>query len=244
MMRENLIIYIVAAPDLSHTFEELKTAFGVERSININRDLYIKTYEKISRIYNAPVIIAYSKTKKYYDLRWLSEAEPGFLDVFDISYHQAFLKTAELAFKTGSKKVLWINHLCPFITQDDINFAVSNITDKNLVIGPAKNGGVYFIGFSRDALKIFENIYPLRESLYEDLLDKIKKNRFSYMDLEERLLIKDNESLKAWIESGDYIADLKKLSAMQETSSDAENKPKKKHKEKDLPTHQTGDNLA
>jgi len=232
MNRENAIIYLVAAPDVNNTFDELKNSFGVERSININRDLYIKTYSKISSHKNSVVFIAYSKTKKFYDLRWMSIDEPGFLDTTGKNYYESFILNSELAFKTGAKKVLWVSHLCPFVTEEDINFAFSNIGEKNMVLGPAKNKGIYLLGFTRENLKILENFYLLKENLKDEIVEKIRKNRISYMEMEEKFIVKDDESLKVWVESKDYISDFKKLSP-DIGANLKEDKHKKKHKEKE-----------
>jgi len=231
MNRENAIVYIVNSPDLNNTFDELKNAFGVERAININRDLYIKTYSKISSYDNAVIFITYSKTKKNYDLRWMSMNEPGFLDTAGKNYHQSFIVDVELAFKTGAKRVLWISHLCPLITSDDINFAFSSITDKNVVLGPAKNKGLYLVGFAKEGLKIFDNFYLLRENLKDELIEKIKKNRFSFVEMEEKFLVKDDESLKNWVESKEYLPQINKN--IETTISKEEKHHKKKSKDND-----------
>lgn len=226
MNRENTIVYIVLAPDVSNTLNELKTSFGVEKAVNINRDLYIKTYKKISSDLHH-VVISYSKSPKYYDLRWLSENEPGFLDFPTTNYNAAFQKVSELAFRIGAKKVVWINHLCPFINIDDISFAFSNISDKNIVIGPAKNKGVYLLGFMINTFKIFENVYPVRENMFDEIIDKLKKNRFSYIELEEKFIVKDDESLKLWVESNEYFITEKNV------TEQSMERGKKKHKDKE-----------
>jgi len=234
MNRENSIIYLISSPDSDSTFEELKDAFGAERAVDINMDLYIRTYSKIMSYKDAVLIIAYAKTRKFYDLRWLSYDEPGFLDISGKSYHDAFMSTAELAFKTGARKVLWINHLCPFITSAEIGLAFSNINEKNIVIGPASNKGLYLAGFSRDAFKVFDDFYPLRENLTDEVMEKIKKNRYSVVEMRENILIKDEDSLKILTEG--VNPDLKSAVNSELNNSAVSNdniKHKKKHEKKD-----------
>jgi hypothetical protein len=50
MNRENAIVYVVYAPNVEYLFDELKKSFGVERALNINTDLYVKTYLKNKQI--------------------------------------------------------------------------------------------------------------------------------------------------------------------------------------------------
>lgn len=244
MNRENSIIYLVSSPDSDSTFEELKDAFGAERAVDINMDLYMRTYSKIMDYKNAVLIIAYAKTRKYYDLRWLSYDEPGFLDISGRSYHDAFISTADLAFKTGARKVLWINHLCPFITSADIALAFSNINEKNIVIGPASNKGLYLVGFQRDAVDVFDDFYPFRDNLTDEVMERIKKNRYSVVEMKENILVKDEDSLK--ILSEGVKPDLKNSVLTDADNSavyDNNIKHKKKHDRKDDSLNKTADSV-
>jgi len=204
MNRENAIIYLIYAPNVDYIFEELKKSFGVERALNITTELYIKIYSKLDRYENAIKIISYSKDSKHPDLRWLSSDEPGFLDITSKPYNTAFLLTADLAFRVGAKKVVWVNHLAPTISLNDIDKAFSDINDKNIVIGPSKDNGVYLLGFASSALKIFDNFYFLRDNIRNEIIDKIKKFKMSFSEIDEKFVVKDEESLKLWIESDEY----------------------------------------
>ncbi len=222
MNRENGISYIVMAPELEKTFEELKINFGVERSININKDLYAKTYQKISVYQNGLVFIAYSKTKKYKDLRWMSDNDPGFLDLPDKNYNELFILNAEFIFRTGARKIIWVSHLCPFISENDIDEAFSKTNQNNIVIGVAKNKGIYLVGFTKEHIKIFDNFYPLDEDIKETLVDRIKKQKLSFTEIEEKIIIKDDDSLKLWVGSKEYEEKKEK------THISKSDKPKKK----------------
>lgn len=243
MNRENAIVYIVYAPENKTTFEELKLSFGVERGIGINKELYIKTYSRLKTHSNSIILISYSKSKEFYDLRWLTPEDPGFLDTEGKPYHQSFTLVSELAFRTGAWKVLWVSHLFPFITSQDIDMAFSHIKEKSIVIGPAKNKGIYLLGFTRESLKLFDNFYLLNEDIKDILIEKCKKVKFSYFEMEEKFIVKDDESLKLWVESSDYIQKKEKTplpSAAEEnktqiketqTTQIKEEKHKKKHKD-------------
>ena len=204
MNRENAIVYVVYAPNINYLFDELKKGFGIERALNINLDLYVKTYSKIKNYENAIKLISYSKDLKNPDLRWLSNDEPGFLDTTSKPYNIAFTSICELAFKTGSKKVVWVNHLSPTISHQDIDKAISLINDKNIVIGPSKNGGVYLLGFTLSALKIFDDFYFLKDNIKDEIIDKIRKTKFNFFELDEKFIVRDDNGLKLWIESDDY----------------------------------------
>ncbi len=49
---------------------------------------------------------------------------------------------------------------CPFISEEILRSAYQKLDDVNAVLGPAKDGGYYLIGLTRDGLvkSIFEDI--------------------------------------------------------------------------------------
>jgi glycosyltransferase A (GT-A) superfamily protein (DUF2064 family) len=56
-------------------------------------------------------------------------------------------------FAIGYQKIVIIGNDCPSLTAEDISKSFNFISDTSAVIGPAKDGGIYLVGFSR---KVFE----------------------------------------------------------------------------------------
>lgn len=209
MNRRNIVIFVVKPPISEFIDEEFKKRFGVERGINIYKDLTIKTYSKIKEDSDYMVILSYFFSKKFPDLRWLDQNEPGYLDVSDNDYLTAILRTADYAFRVGGESVVWINPLCPFIEKSDILTAFSNIKEKQLVIGKALNGGIYIFGINSETKRTISLTSPLSENDFDEILDKARKMRFTVFEMEPKMLVKDEESLRKWIESPDFDATIK-----------------------------------
>ncbi len=199
--RDNAVVLVLGAPEDHLIPQGLKDAFGSERSIHISKDLYVQAYTVANSFEGAIKIIAYSKTPKNPDLTWLSSEDPGFLECHGKSYSEMLMMSASLAFTTGCKKVVYINHLCPFITQQHIDFAFSKISEKNCVIGASESGGVYLVGVSRENLKILENFDPYSDNFLDEILEKAKRNKASVLGMEYLLIVKDEANLKTWLES-------------------------------------------
>lgn len=202
MNREKAIIYVVNNFEPDSVFDELKNSFGHERAVNINRELYIKTYEIISKYNDAVCFIAYARTSKFFDLRWMSPDDPGFLNVSGKNYSESFNAVSDFAFKTGARKIVWINHLCPFVTEKEISFAFSEVNDRNIIIGPARNGGIYLVAFTEENFNVVKDIYPLYDGMLDTVSLRARKNRVSVTYLEELYIVKDDESLKHYVASG------------------------------------------
>ncbi len=204
MNRKNALIFVVIPPVVEIIDNELKKNFGIERTVNIIKDITIKTYSKIKSDSDYMMLISYFFTKKLPDLRWLDPYEPGYLDVSNLSYNLALIKSIEYAFRTGAEKAVWVNSLCPFIDTNDVLSAFSNITDRQLVLGHAANGGLYMAGVNPHTYTFLSVSSIVSDISFDETVDKVRKNRLVIFEMEPRFIIKDDESLKRWIESPDF----------------------------------------
>lgn len=89
----------------------------------------------------------------------------------------------EQALESGYEKVVLIGSDCPTITPSDIEAALEFLTEANLVIGPAEDGGYYLVAVDRPVRSIFEGIAWSTEEVLRQTLDKAEK-----AGLEVRLL--------------------------------------------------------
>jgi rSAM/selenodomain-associated transferase 1 len=62
------------------------------------------------------------------------------------------------AFATGKKRVVIIGTDCPDINISLIERALDALSQKDLILGPALDGGYYLIGLSRLAPALFDSI--------------------------------------------------------------------------------------
>lgn len=63
-----------------------------------------------------------------------------------------------LLFAKGYKNVVVIGTDCPNLKTEDLNQAFLNLSQADLVLGPAKDGGYYLIGMSQFIPEIFKDI--------------------------------------------------------------------------------------
>lgn len=204
MNRKHGVIMVIQPPLVEMIDSEFKKKFGVERSVSIYRDLAVKTYSKLSNDTNYIIFLSYFFSKKIPDLRWLDSYEPGYIDVSSNSYSEAVLRTAEYALRTGVEKLVWVNLLCPFIEKTDIINVFPNINNKQVVVGHASNGGLYLAGVTQENYKVLSIDSPVSETAYDLTVEKIRKNRLSIFEIGDKIIIKDDDSLKRWVESPEF----------------------------------------
>lgn len=230
--RDNAIILVLHAPETESVFTEMKESFGAERALHINKDLYSQAYNLANSYGEAIKIIAYSKTMKHPDLTWLSPEDPGFLECHGKSYAEMLIMGASLAFTTGCKKAVYINHLCPFITREHLDFAFSKITEKNCVFGASAEGRVYMAGLTRENMKVLENFSLWQDNFLEEMLEKAKRNKASVTGMEDLVVVRDEASLKRWLEGKNSSSVFSDILKGAENPFSRENGHRKKRREK------------
>ncbi len=62
------------------------------------------------------------------------------------------------AFQDHARRVVIIGSDCPAVTADDIHAAWTRLTDHDLVVGPAADGGYWLIGLTQPRPALFQNV--------------------------------------------------------------------------------------
>lgn len=114
----------------------------------------------------------------------------------------AFINT----FNLGSDLVLLIGSDIPHISDELIRQYFVHLENHQIVIGPAKDGGYYLIGFQQDAFchDIFRNISWSTDKVFQQTLTKIRKNKLTcyigpvYRDLDTLSDLKEILKQEQW----------------------------------------------
>jgi hypothetical protein len=80
----------------------------------------------------------------------------------------------------GAKRVIVIGSDCPEITPNIVKEAFAMLEEKDVCIGPAKDGGYYLLGMRELYSQLFEEKQWSTGSVFEDTLLDLMKNRLSY----------------------------------------------------------------
>ncbi|MEW6042417.1 MAG: DUF2064 domain-containing protein, partial [Elusimicrobiota bacterium] len=175
--------------------------FGVERAIHIYLDIVHSIYKIVKNIIDVSLIISYNKSPKNPDLTWLDSDDPGFLEIRKEEIQDRAVSSAILAADAGAKKIILLSTLSPAIKKEWIEQAFNMISDKNIVLGPTKEGGCYLLGFSPAGIRILENLDMNRQEMIDEISEKSKRLKLSVQTLPETYVVWDEESLREWVDS-------------------------------------------
>lgn len=201
--RNNCIILLIEAPVPENVNPELKAAFGVERATHINLDLLKNAYKLAKNFTDAILILSFEKSQRHPDLTWLDLEDPGFLEAKGKNLESRIADAFQLAFNTGAKKALLLNHLSPRVKAEWLSQAFDSVTEKTIALGLNQDGSVYLVGLTLNNLKILEGLSFSSPKTAEEISERTKKNKLSVFSLPEAFAVKSDETLRKWIDARD-----------------------------------------
>ncbi len=193
MPESELLIVFVKNPILGTVKTRLAQTVGAERALEI----YLKLLDITKN-----VMLGIKADKEV----WMSRR----IDENDLWDNSGIVKRVQQgdglgdrmsnAFKHALKekkydKVVVIGSDCPEITSETIDLAFEMLDEKEVVFGPASDGGYYLIGMKDYYPELFEGIEWSVSSVLENSIKKLKKMETSFALLEE---LSDVDTYKDW----------------------------------------------
>jgi rSAM/selenodomain-associated transferase 1 len=199
-MSQALIIF-VRNPEAGNVKTRLAATLGSEKALQIYRQLLAHTLS----------ITKECEIDKY--VFYADNIMPG--DEWKKSgYHQLLQKDAPLGekmkdafdavFKKGHNQVIIIGSDCPYLNKQHISLAFEKLSNHDMVIGPANDGGYYLLGMKKLHDELFQNKQWSTTTVFQDTISDIEKNSLSYYRLP---LLTDIDTEEDWLlfqKSGNY----------------------------------------
>ena len=201
--RDNCIILLIEAPDPENISPELVAAFGAERAAHINLSLLQTSYKLAKSFAGATLFLSFSKSPRHQNLTWLDGDDPGFLEAKSKDLGSRLTEAFRLAFYTGAKKVLLINHLSPGVKAEYLSQTFDSVTEKTVALGMNQDGSIYILGLTQNNLRLLEGLTVSSPKAAEEMSIKAKKSSLSVFSLPEAVAVKSEEFLRKWVDAGD-----------------------------------------
>lgn len=199
--RDNCIILLIEAPVPENIDPELTAAFGAERAARLHLDLLQNAYKLAKNFPDATLILSFETSQRHPDLTWLDADDPGFLEAKTRTPGSRIAAAFQLAFNTGAKKTLFLNHLSPGVKAESLSQAFASATDKTIPLGLNQDGSIYLLGLTLNNLRILEGLSFTSPKTAEELAEKAKRNKLSIFPLPETFAVKSEEALRKWTDS-------------------------------------------
>ena len=172
MNSKKLLIIFTRNPELGKVKTRLSKSLGDIVALDIYQFLLDKTKEVTQNI-SADKVVYYSEKIAENDL-WnssLYKKEVQFGDDLGAKMEYAF----QTAFENNYEKVLLIGSDLYDLEPSHINEAFEKLKNKDVVIGPALDGGYYLVGLKKNYPEIFKNKRWGTSSVRKDTLKNLEK---------------------------------------------------------------------
>jgi len=178
---------------------------GDEVALEIYKKLVLYTHDIASEITGDKII--------YFSNNQLEKTQENIPDQFQIEIQsgidlgQKMANAFEEILAKGYEKVLLIGTDCGMLTSDLLDKGFEILDEKDLVIGPAKDGGYYLIGMKILRTEIFETIPWSTEEVFGLTLKRVESEGLSYGLLP---VLSDVDTYEDWKQQEELV--LKRLS--------------------------------
>jgi rSAM/selenodomain-associated transferase 2/rSAM/selenodomain-associated transferase 1 len=150
--KERLIIF-TRFPETGTTKTRLIPLFGAEGAANLQRQMTEHTLSRMMGLTDSndlTIEIRYDGGNDHLMRQWLG-SKFEYASQGDGNLGERMQRAFEDAFTSKATAVVIIGTDIPDLTAVDITSAFAVLKQKNMVLGPAKDGGYYLIGFQKNA---------------------------------------------------------------------------------------------
>lgn len=199
-MSKNLVMVFTRNPELGKVKTRLAKSIGEISALNIYKHL-LKHTAHVMRSCNADKAVYYSVAMQQQDI-WdnsiFSKYEQKGSDLGERMYN-AFTN----AFSKNYDKVVIIGSDLFDISVKHLDKAFQELSNHDIVLGPAEDGGYYLLGMTSLRKDIFENKSWGTDSVLNDTLDNLKNESVFLLeqlnDIDTYDDLKNNDILKSLI---------------------------------------------
>lgn len=211
-MKNNCILVFIKYPQAG----KVKTRLGKVIGEQVAAQLYKKFVEDILAIINRIKIKSFIFFSPVNYGNKINEWLGNDIDIYPQQGENLGKRMAhafDTIFRLGYNKVVLIGSDIPDIPGDFINKAFEILEKKACVIGPARDGGYYLIGFRRERFKsvVFDDIEWSKSDVYQNTILKFNKANLDFENLPIWSDVDDQEDLIKFIDRNCYNKNLKSL---------------------------------
>jgi rSAM/selenodomain-associated transferase 1 len=190
-MNKNLILIFTRNPELGKVKTRLAASIGKDNALEI----YIQLLEHTKKV----------ALETPYDKQVLYSEEINHADIWESSFFQKKLQVGsdlgarmhhafQQGFADGYEKIVIIGSDLIALESSDIIAAIENLSDNDIVIGPAEDGGYYLLGMKKIPNNLFSNKEWGTDTVLKDTLLDIAN--LKYHLLQEKNDIDTYEDIK------------------------------------------------
>jgi len=167
---ENLLLIFTRNPELGKCKTRLAAKLGDQTALDIYQFLLQHT-ANLTRKVNAKKQVYYSEAIWHNDIWDPAVYEKKLQEGHDLGERMA--AAFELGFECGYQKIIVIGSDMYDLSAEDLENAFAALDTHNYVVGPAEDGGYYFLGMTTHTPSLFQNKAWGTETVFDDSMQNL-----------------------------------------------------------------------
>ncbi|GJM16820.1 MAG: hypothetical protein DHS20C13_21470 [Thermodesulfobacteriota bacterium] len=180
---KNTLIVFLKYPEAGKVKTRLAKDLGDQRAAEIYSEMSLEIINNVldTSSYNTIIFYDPPEKEKENEIRnWIGKKEVQYLPQVGNTLGDKISNAFKEVFSSKSKRAVIIGTDCTDVTSETITQAIKSLTDVDVVLGPAVDGGYYLLGLNNHTPEIFKGIKWSTESVLNQTIEKIKENKLSY----------------------------------------------------------------
>lgn len=154
-MNENALIIIAKYPEKKNVKTRLQGSMTDGQRLELYVSLLNRAVSELGNIKGVDTFIAYAPKEREEYFRRFSL---GLIPLSKGNLGEGMFRAFEEVFRLGYKRASLVGADIPDLSAGIILKAFAELTEHDLVYGPAKDGGYYLVGMRELAREVFENV--------------------------------------------------------------------------------------
>lgn len=171
----NHLLVFAKYPEPGRVKTRLAQSVGAERATELYRTMAETVVEQVLPTdHDYDMTLCFDPPEREKDFRqWLPHIM-NWIPQTDGDLGQRLRSAFSDAFAQGRQRVIAIGTDCIHIDPPLLRHAFKGLTDHDVVIGPASDGGYYLIGLKADRPQLFEDISWSTEVVFQETIERAK----------------------------------------------------------------------
>ncbi len=180
----NVLMIFVKYPEPGKVKTRLAGTLGKEAAARLYRRMAGDIIHRLKGCGQYETVIFFDPPERASDVRdWLGD-DQCYIQQSGGDLGERLSNAFRTVFNSGAGRAVVVGTDCPDVTQDIVTRALQHLREKDVVIGPAEDGGYYLLGFSNHAPGTFDSIDWSTGRVFQQTIEKIKQQGLSFVTLE------------------------------------------------------------
>jgi len=178
--KTSLIVFL-KYPEPGKVKTRLAKDVGEKRAAEIYSKMVTTILEQVINSTSYRTIIYYDPPDKLDEIiRWLRKNDLSYSAQSGKTLGDRITNAFKEVFDSGTDKAVIIGTDCVDVFSDTIREAISVLGNKDVIVGPAEDGGYYLLGLNKHRPEIFKDIKWSTEEVLKQTIEKILDHNLSY----------------------------------------------------------------